>query len=335
MGLTWFEDIPKVELHLHLEGAIPHEGLFDLITKYGGDPSVPDVSALAQRFEYRNFAEFIDAWSWKNRFLREYEDFAHIAESVAMDLARQKVLYAELFFSPSLFVRQGLEVQSVTEAVRAGLSRVEGIEVALIADLVRDYGPVSEMRILEQLQEVREFGVVGIGIGGSEHEFPPGPFKKVFEAARHMGFHTNAHAGEAAGARSIWDAILQLGVERVGHGVRAEEDPELVRYLVDQSIPLEMCPSSNVRTKAVRRISEHPIRRYFDAGIRVTVNTDDPKMFQTSLEEEYRLLAQECGFSKPEIRTLIRFAVEASWLPAERKGALMERINADPAWTVM
>ncbi len=330
--MTWHDRVPKVELHVHLEGAIPHDALFSLIQKYGGDPSVPDVSTLVKRFEYRDFPQFIAAWSWKNQFLREYEDFTHIAELTARDMAGQDIRYAEVFFSPSLFAPHGLKVQELTRAIRTGLSRVPAIEIALIADLVRDYGPESELTILAQLGEVKELGVVGIGIGGSEHEFPPAPFKGLYEKARSLGFHTTAHAGEALGAPSIWDAARELRVERIGHGTRAWEDPALVRYLVERQIPLEMCPVSNVRTGVVRNLSAHPIRQYYEAGMIVTVNTDDPKMFQTSLADEYRLLEETCGFSRADIQALILSAIRASWLPAERKNLMAAEFRRDPGW---
>jgi adenosine deaminase len=330
--MTWHDSVPKVELHVHLEGAIPHEALFALIQKYGGDASVPDVSALDPRFAYRDFPQFIEAWSWKNQFLREYEDFTLISELTARDMAAQAIRYAEVFFSPSPFVRQGLAVQELTRAVRTGLSRVPEIEIALVADLVRDYGPESEMVTLAQLKEVQELGVIGIGLGGSEQAFPPAPFESLYEAARSMGLHTNAHAGEAAGADSIWDAIRVLRAERIGHGTRAWEDDELVAYLAEHRIPLEMCPGSNVRTQTVRSLDQHPIRQYFEAGLVVTVNSDDPKMFQTSLANEYRLLEQECGWTKPELCQLILFAIEASWLPAARKKSLAGEFRNDDAW---
>ena len=330
--MTWYERVPKVELHVHLEGAIPHEALFALIQKYGGDRSVPDVAALAKRFEYRGFDNFIQAWSWKNQFLREYEDFTHIANLMASDMAAQAIRYAEVLFSPSLFVRHGLRVQKIAEAVRAGLSCVPEIEIALIADLVRDYGAESEMMILDQLKEVKGEGVVGIGIGGSEHEYPPAPFRKLYENARAAGFHVNAHAGEAAGPQSIWDAIRELGVERIGHGTRAYEDPALVEYLVAHQIPVEVCPISNVRTGVVPSLQEHPIRRYFEEGVAVSVNTDDPKMFQTRLADEYRALEQECGFSRSDIRDLILSGIRSAWLPEDRKTSLMDEFVADPAW---
>jgi adenosine deaminase len=330
--MTWYSKLPKVELHVHLEGAIPHGALFDLIQKYGGDPSLPDVTALAQRFECKNFAQFIDAWSWKNQFLRDYEDFSHIAERTARDMANQNIRYAEMFFSPSLFVRHGLEVQELTHAVRKGLSRVPEIEISLIADLVRDYGPESEMTILKRLNEVKGDNVIGIGLGGSEHEFPPEPFQSLYEEARLMDFHVTAHAGEATGPESIWSAIRHLHVDRIGHGTRAHEDPELLDYLREHRTPLELCPVSNVCTGVVSAIAEHPIREYFDRGLLISVNTDDPMMFGTTLDKEYELLVQECGFTRQEICRLILFGIESSWLSEERKKLLITSFEEESSW---
>jgi adenosine deaminase len=241
--MSCFERVPKVELHLHLEGAIPHDALWDLVQKYGGDPSVPDLEALERRFEYRDFPHFIETWTWKNGFLREYEDFTFIAEAVARDLAGQNIRYVEAFFSPADFSQHGLETGKLTEAIRTGLSRASEVEVALVADLVRDYGPEKAAVTLAEVNEVRDLGVVGIGIGGSEQKFPSEPFEKVYEGARQFGFRTSAHAGEAAGADSIWGAIRILRVDRIGHGTRAEEDESLLDYLAEHRIPLEMCLS--------------------------------------------------------------------------------------------
>jgi adenosine deaminase len=333
--MSWFDSLPKVELHVHLEGAIPYAALWELMQKYGGDPSAPDIDALKRRFKYRDFSHFIQTWSWKNRFLREYEDFAYIAEVTARDLAAQNIRYAEMFFSPSLFVRHGLEVQRLAEAVRSGLGRASGITVALVADLVRDYGPKAEARTLAQLQEVQDQGVIGIGIGGSEATYPPEPFEPVYREARRLGFHTNAHAGEAAGAESIWGAVECLQVERIGHGTRAHEDPSLVQRLAEMQIPLEMCPLSNVRTGAVDMLSNHPIREYVKQGIKVTVNTDDPKMFDTSLAQEYRLLVEECGFTRRDICGLIFAAIDACWLSAEEKQLLQRSFVEDSSWVAV
>jgi adenosine deaminase len=327
--MDWLKEIHKAELHIHLEGAIPHEALWQLIQKYGGDPDVPDLNALKKRFEYRDFRQFVEAWVWKNRFLREYEDFTLIARAAAEDLAAQNIVYAEMFYSPSLFKKhRGLSVQETTRAVDKGLRSVHGIEVRLICDLVRDYGPDYEMEILHELNEVKELGIIGIGIGGTEPDYPPGPFAGLFERARTFGFKTTAHAGEAASAESIWGAINSLKVNRIGHGTRAYEDEKLVDYLAEQQIPLEMCPISNVKTGSVKSMKEHPIRKYFDRGLLVTANTDDPKMFGNSLEQEYGLLESELGFTGDEIKKLISNGVQASWLDEDGKREIIKRGEA-------
>ncbi len=331
--LDWFERVPKVELHMHLEGAIPIEALWTLVQKYGGDLDVPSLEALKQRFVYCDFTHFLQTWVWKNRFIRDYKDFTFIAEEVARSLAKQSIRYAEVFYSPGDFGRAGLAVAPITQAVRAGLDRVPGVYVALVADFVRNYGPERAASTLEQVNEARSYGLIGVGIGGAELEFPPAPFAAVYRRARELGFHTSAHAGEGAGADSIWGAVRDLRVERIGHGTRAGEDPALLDYLAAQPIGIEMCPLSNVATGVVARIEDHPIRRFFERGLRVTVNTDDPGMFGNSLAQEYRLLVDKLGFSREEIQRLILNAVQASWLPEGEKQGLQDQFLRDPAWS--
>jgi adenosine deaminase len=331
--LSRFERLPKVELHLHLEGAIPYDALWELVQKYSGDDaSVSSKEGLRRRFEYRDFAHFIETWVWKNQFLREYEDFTFIAEAVARDLVNQNIRYAEVFYSPPDFTRHGLETQRITEAIRRGLETVKGIKVALVVDLVRDFGPERAGVTLAEVNEVKQLGVVGVGIGGSEHEFPPEAFEGVFARARQLGFRTSAHAGEAAGPESLWGAIRCLNVDRIGHGTRAEEDERLVEYLVDHEIPLEMCPMSNVRTGVVESYEKHPVRRYFERGVALSINTDDPKMFGTSLAEEYALLVEKQGFTLAEIEELVLGSIEMSWMPEDEKRKMVEAFCEDPGW---
>jgi len=324
-----YERLPKVELHLHLEGAIPLPALWTLIQKYGGDPDVPDLAGLQQRFAYRDFPHFLDVWNWKNRYVRAAEDFTLIAEAVAQDLASQSVRYVEAFYSPSDFATHGLSAQEITLSIRRGLDRVAGVEVALVADLVRNRGPVHGMRNLEEIGEVRDAGVIGIGIGGAEHDFPPEPFGPVYRRARELGFHTTAHAGEAAGAGSVWGAVRALCAERIGHGTRAEEDPALISYLAERQIPLEMCPLSNVRTGVVPSLAQHPIRRYVEAGLLVTVNTDDPKMFGNCLAQEYAGLESVLGLSRQSVHEILLNGIRGSWLPEPRKQEMLQAFAED------
>jgi adenosine deaminase len=329
---TWYQRVPKVELHLHLEGAIPQEALWQLIQKYGGDPAVPNTEALRQKFQYRDFPHFIETWVWKNQFLRQYEDFTFIAEAVAQNLARQNVKYAEMFYTPSDFFRHRLEVQKLTGAIRTGLSRVNQTETALILDFCRDRGWENADRNLDTVKEVKQMGVIGIGIGGSEQSYPPEPFAGVYEKARQFGFHTGAHAGEAAGPQSIRGAIRSLKVERLGHGTRAIEDEALMRYLAEKQIPLECCPLSNVCTGVVKSIEDHPVKKFFDAGLLVTVNTDDPAMFGNSLAQEYQMLEERLGFSRDEVRKVILNGVKASWLPQAGKYCMTRLLVNDENW---
>ncbi|KPJ53301.1 hypothetical protein AMJ39_05195 [candidate division TA06 bacterium DG_24] len=330
---AWLERLPKVELHLHLEGAIPLAALWQLIQKYGGDPSTPDRQALALKFTYTDFPHFIDTWVWKNQFLREYEDFTSVAEAVAQDLAAQNIRYIEVSFSPADFRRFGLEPQALTEAIREGLDRVPGIQVALVADLVRDFGPETASLVLEKMNEVRDLGVIGVGIGGSEQLVPPEVFEGVYERARELGFRTTAHAGEVCGPESVWGVIRSLRTDRIGHATTAREDETLVDYLAQHAIPLELCPVSNLRTGAIGSIEEHPARIYFERGIPICINTDDPALFGTSLADEYSLLRRHLGFTRDDIRKVILQAIDVSWLPDERKFRLMEEFLADPGWT--
>lgn len=323
---TWYERLPKVELHLHLEGALPIQALWELVQKYDGNRSIGSLDELRSRFVYRDFPHFLDLWIWKNQYLREYEDFTFLAETTARDLVRQNVQYAEVFFSPTDFANHGLEVQPLARAIRSGLERVPQVEIALIADLVRSEAQRAE-RTLSQVYEVRNAGIIGVGIGGNELGYPPEAFAAVYRRARALGFHTTAHAGEGAGPNSIWGALNSLEVERIGHGTRAGEDPALLDFLRERRIPLEMCPQSNVCTGVVPSIEAHPIRRFFNLGLLVTVNTDDPTMFNNRLAQEYQQLVKKLGFSPEDVHMLLRNAIEASWLPAERKESLAAQLS--------
>jgi adenosine deaminase len=331
----WYQNLPKIELHLHLEGSIPYVALWQLVGKYGGDSEVPHIEALHDKFHFIDFPHFIDTWIWKNQFLREYEDFTFIAEAVARDLADQNIRYVEAFYSPPDFTtRFDLTTQKLTEAIRTGLDKVPEIEVYLVADLVRDFGPESGASTLAEVHEVKSLGVIGIGIGGSEYDFPPDPYEDIYQRARELGFHTNAHAGEVAGAESVWGAVRTLKAERIGHGTHADGDPALLDYLAEQQIPIEMCPLSNVCTGSVGAIEEHPVRRYFERGLLVTINTDDPKMFNNTLVDEYLALEKTFGFSRSEIQTLTLNAIRASWQSEENKDQMLADFQDAPGWSI-
>jgi adenosine deaminase len=329
---SWLARLPKVELHLHLEGAIPRTTLWELVTKYGGDPAIRSREDLERALVYRDFRNFLQMWVWMTGYLREYDDYTLIGREVARDLARQNIRYVEAFFSPPDFRRSPLSPQRVAEAIRAGLRAVPDVEIALVADLVRDRGADHAKGLLERVAEVRKEGVIGIGIGGWESGFPPEIFESVYERARALGLRTTAHAGEGAGPASVWGAVRALRVDRLGHATRAVEDPALVRHLASARIPLELCPLSNVRTAIIPSVDEHPVRRYFDLGIPVSLNTDDPLFFGNSLVDEFVAVQRFHGFTRQEIRRLILSAVDSSWLPADRKARVADSFRREASW---
>ncbi|MFC1724540.1 adenosine deaminase [candidate division KSB1 bacterium] len=323
------QKLPKIELHIHLEGSIPHTTLWKIIQKYGGDPTVPTLTSLQKKFEYKNFREFIESWSWKNQFLREYEDFELISEEFAKDLASQNVKYAEVFFSPSLFKKYNLNTQKITESVNKGISKVNEIKINLIADLVRDYGQEKELITLKELSEVKNFNLIGIGIGGTEPDYPPEQFTEIYEQARSMDFKTTVHAGEASGAESIWAALNYLRPDRIGHATRANEDPALMEYLSNRKIPVELCILSNLKTGVISSVYEHPVKEFRSRGIPFSINTDDPKMFGNSLNDEYEALQKYFGCSDREIIEILLDSIETTWLPDNEKTELKSNFETE------
>lgn len=312
-----FDAAPKIELHLHLEGAIPLDTLWDLIEKYGGDAAVNGRDALVDHLQYTSFPHFIDTWVWMNGYIRSYEDFEHVAAGVAAGLASQNIIYAEASFSPTDFARHDLIPQEIALAIRRGLDRVDGTQVVLNCDLVRDTGPERARGTLAMVSEVREEADVrGITIGGSEHAFPPGLFIDVYRDARARGLRLTAHAGEAAGPESVRSALDDLGVERIGHGVRCVEDPTLVARIVDDRVPLEVCPTSNLRTGVVGSWEEHPVGTLLAAGAFVTISSDDPTFFHSSVADDLREVAER--FSA-DPRQLTENAITASWMTDDER----------------
>ena len=322
--------MPKVELHLHLEGAFTFEFLFSLINKYGGDPSIQCIEDIEKKFIFKDFPNFIDIWFWKNQFFRAPEDFEASTYFTLQNLHRQNVIYAEVFYSPWDFVQFGLSVEAITEATLSGIHRAKkdfGIKCQLIADLCRDYGAETAIDRFKQIIPYRDQGLIGIGLGGSEQKFPPEPFAAVFRLAARKDFHRVAHAGEAAGPESVWGAIKKLGVERIGHGVRAIEDQTLVEFLKEKQIPLEVCVTSNLKTAVFPSLEIHPIKQFFERGLLVTINSDDPAMFGATIRDEFIFLYEKLDFTPESIKELSINSVNASFLPDSEKQNFANRIE--------
>ena len=321
----FLERMPKVELHVHLEGAVPRPALDELARKYGVPPftDLLDGTKIYPSVHKRSFADFVAVWLKIGGLLREYEDYTLIARAVAGELRRQNILYAEVLFSPARDSTSHLQPDRVTEAVAMGYTpNSHGPAVKLIADFVRDNGPAEADRTLDALLAMNNRLIAGIGIGGSEAPFPPEPFAPIFEKARAAGLRTQAHAGESAGPASIWGAIRTLKVDRIAHGVRAREDAALMAYLKKTGLPLDMCPTSNIRTGAVENIAGHPAADFLRRGLKISLSTDDPTLFGAALAGEFESLIRTSALTEEEVRTLLLNAVDAAWCAAEEKTRL-------------
>ena len=286
-------ELPKAELHLHLEGSVEPETLHEL------DPATP-VEEFRALYQYPDFESFLRAFGVVGKRLRGPEDYALITRRLLESLARQNVRYAEIIVAAGVVLWKGQEFAPIFEAI-CGAAAESPVQVRWILDAVRQFGVEPAMRVAELAAERVDRGVVAVGIGGSEERGPAGWFKDVFGFARNAGLHLHAHAGESMGPESIWDA-LELGAERIGHGIAAVRDEVLMCHLRERDIPLEICITSNVVTGVVQRIEEHPVRRLFEAGVPIVLNSDDPAMFRCTLTGEYRLAAEQFGITEAELR---------------------------------
>ncbi len=282
----------KAELHVHLEGSIDATTLMEI------DPSLtPDE--IETRTACGSFAEFLQAYIWVTKKLEKPEHYAIAARRMLENLTAQNVTYAEITLSAGVVLWKGQDLAAVYDAVWRESLR-SPVEVRWIPDAIRHFGAEQAMEVARFAVARAQDGVVAFGIGGDEVRGPAEWFKDVFAFARDGGLHLVAHAGETAGPESIWKA-LEIGAERIGHGIAAIHDPALLEHLRDRGIPLEVCITSNVCTGAVPVIAAHPARKLLEAGVAVTLNTDDPALFRTNLHREYEIASSCLGFSQAEL----------------------------------
>jgi len=322
--------VPKVELHLHLDGAMSPAWLLERVRRCT-PPPLATLDELAGRLAFDTFEAFIRAWTWKCGFLDRYGDFESLAESVLEALAARGVVHVEASVSPGDYAKNGLETGGIVEAVLRGGQRATaatGIGFGLLVDLIRNHGPAVAERRLEEITPYRGQGVVGIGLGGSEERFPPAPFAAVYAEAARRGFHRAVHAGEAAGPASVIEALATLDPQRIGHGVRSVEDPALLDRLARTRMPLEVCVTSNVRTGVVAGYAGHPLRRLLDAGVRVTLNSDDPTFFGNDLLDEMELCLARLGVGLRELAAMSENAAAATFLDEAARARLVDRVRA-------
>jgi aminodeoxyfutalosine deaminase len=326
--------LPKAELHVHHVGSASPRIVSKLATRHPG--AVPsDPEALAEFFAFRDFAHFIEVYLAVVDLIRTPEDVRLLTFEIAREMAEvQQVRYAELTCTPHTSVLTGVPIEAFTEAIedaRVAAERDFGIVLRWIYDIPGELGlPGADATIGYALDHAPE-SLIGFGLGGPEIGVPRPQFEPHFASARAAGLHCLPHAGETTGPQTVWDALRYLGAERIGHGTSSAQDPALLAHLAEHRIPLEVCPSSNIATRAVATLDEHPLRAFVDAGVVVTINSDDPPMFGTTLNREYQIAADLLDLDQGGLAELARTAVRVSFAPEDVKTQILDEIDATVA----
>ncbi|WP_405841852.1 adenosine deaminase [Streptomyces platensis] len=323
--------LPKAELHVHHVGSASPRIVSELAARHP-DSAVPtDPEALADYFTFRDFAHFIEVYLSVVDLVRDAEDVRLLTYEVARDMARQQIRYAELTLTPFSSTRRGIPDAAYVEAIEDARKAAEselGVVLRWCFDIPGEAGLEAAEETARIACDLQPEGLVSFGLGGPEIGVPRPQFKPYFDRARAAGLHSVPHAGETTGPGTIWDALNELGAERIGHGTSATQDPRLLAHLAEHRIPLEVCPTSNIATRAVRTLEEHPVKEMADAGVLVTINSDDPPMFGTDLNTEYAVAARLLGLDTTGLAALAKNAVTASFMDTTAKAKLTAEIDA-------
>jgi aminodeoxyfutalosine deaminase len=327
---SYLRAAPKAELHVHLEGAIRPETVLALARRNGVKLPAQSVEALRRWFVYRDFPHFVEVFVAIIGCLRTSADYELIAYEFGAEMARQNIRYAEITFAPSTHAWAGVPYETWFPGLTRGRERAEsafGLRMRWIFNVVRRLDdPATLFPKAEYCTDAaiagRSGGVVALGLGGNEDGGLPEPFAPFFARARAAGLHSAPHGGEFAGPQSVWGALRALGAERIGHGVRSIEDPQLVAYLAERRIALEVCPTSNICLGVYPNLAAHPLARLRDAGVALTINSDDPAMFNTSIGDEAALLDTAFGLDGDAVDEVLLNGVRASFLPDTEKREL-------------
>jgi aminodeoxyfutalosine deaminase len=328
--VDWLRKLPKCELHLHLEGTIQPATLLELSRRHDAEPLTPE--AAKKLYIYENFSGFMDSFKAVSARLKGPDDYELITYDMIRELAAQGVVHAEVYISFGIiYYWKNADVEPYVEAIEHGRVRGEkdfGTTIYWLIDAVRHFGADEATKVFRKAAELRKLypSIVGIGIGGDEARGGAELFRESYAEAKATGLRLTAHAGETIGPESIWAAI-NIGAERIGHALSAEDDAELLDVLAEKQIPLELNVTSNIRTGCCKDLARHPVRKYFESGLMVTINSDDPPMFGSNLLEEYVLVQERFEFSLEQMRELAANSVEASFLPPERKLDLLRRVE--------
>ncbi len=324
--------LPKAELHVHHVGSASVEAVSTLAARHEGSTPVPaDPALLADYYRFTDFAHFIEVYLSVVDLLRTPDDLWTLTHQVGTDLAAQQVRYAELTMTPYTSIVRGIAAEAYVEAIEDARRRVEsetGVVLQWIFDVPGESGVEAADVTLDVALRLRPDALVGFGLGGPEIGVPRPQFAPHFAQARAAGLRSVPHAGESTGPQTVRDAIEHLGAERVGHGIAAAQDPALMALLAERGIVLEVCPTSNVRTRSVPSLAEHPLPTLVAAGVPVTINSDDPPMFGTTISREYEVAADLLGLDRAGVVDLARAAVDASFAPDAVKAGLRSELAA-------
>ncbi|MBA4861863.1 adenosine deaminase [Streptomyces sp. PSKA54] len=324
--------LPKAELHLHIEGTLEPELAFALAARNGVELPYADTEELRKAYQFSDLQSFLDLYYELMAVLRTEQDFEELADAYLERAAAQGVRHAEIFFDPQAHIARGVGIGTVIQGLARALDRSEeqhGVSTQLIMCFLRDQSAESAMETLEAAKPYLD-RIVGVGLDSAEVGHPPVKFREVYEAAAALGLRRVAHAGEEGPPAYIWEALDVLGVERVDHGLRAMEDPELVERLVRERVPLTLCPLSNVRLRAVDVLEQHPLARMLAAGLLCTVNSDDPAYFGGYVGDNFHAVRDALGLELEQMRTLARNSFEAAFLEhdEERRGRYLAEVEA-------
>jgi adenosine deaminase len=321
--------LPKAELHLHIEGTLEPELAFALARKHGIVLPYASVEALRQAYEFTSLQSFLDIYYAATDVLRDTEDFEQLASAYLERAHKQGIVHVELFFDPQVHTARGVALASVLTGLTRALGKAtqaHGMTHRLIPCFIRNLGADAAMQALDGLLEHRDV-IDGVGLDSTECGYPPSLFTQVYERARGAGLHTVAHAGEEGPPAFITEALDQLRVQRIDHGVRCEEDPALLQRLARERVPLTVCPLSNIRLKVFDRIESHNLKRLLNAGVCATVNSDDPAYFGGYVLENYLAVQQGLELSAQQIRLLARNSFEASFLGTAERQRWMRAVD--------
>ena len=327
----FIQELPKAELHVHLQGAASVPTVLELARRYPAAVVPTDADALRAFYDFTDFAHFIEVYISVNDLVRSAEDVRSLVVGLGRDLADVRVRYAEVTVTPDGHLKMGIAPDALTAALNLGRTDVLGqfgIELAWVFDIPGELGRESGLRTIAWAEKHLPEHSVGFGLGGPEAGVPRGQFADVFRRARDLGLHSVPHAGETTGPQTVRDSLDLLGAVRIGHGISSAQDPSLMAELVARDIVLEVCPTSNVRTKAVAALAEHPFMTLRSAGVRLTINTDDPGMFDTDLNREYLVAHEVFGLDRSDLADLARESVRASFAPQPTHDRILREIDA-------